>query len=421
LANQLNAESELEMKTRSSFYRRLPARKPDGTHIKSPRLAVALLALALAAAWPEIVHAQQIQFRPGVLLQAAGVSLDVGTYAIPCVADWNGDGRKDLLVGYQTAGKVALFLNSGSDASPVFTTSVNLQAGGADIYLPSSGCGAPAPFVCDYDHDGKRDLLVGHGANGYVYFYRNTNTDAQPILDTGVQLMVGASPLTVSLRATPCVYDWDGDGLNDLLCGNGNGNVYFFKNIGTAQAPAYAAGTLLQAGGASLYLGIRSVVRVFDLDGDGVADLLCSSDTGVYWCRNTGTRTAPVLALPVALRVPVSGSGLQPINTGPRMRLDWADWNNDGVMDLLLGNADGTVSYYEGYRFAFAALRAQGGSHYALQWNSAPYLKYDVLAGTSADRPTNLLVTNWPSSGNVTTWTNYSSESRQFYRVQVAP
>ena len=413
------------MKTGSSFDRLLPARKPDGTNIKPPRLAVALLALALAPGGLEIVQAQQIQFRPGVPLQAAGISLDVGSYAIPCVADWNGDGRKDLLVGYQTAGKVALYLNSGSDANPVFTTSVNLQAGGADIYLPSSGCGAPAPFVCDYDHDGKRDLLVGDGNSGYVYFYRNTNTDAQPVLDKGVQLMVGGGTLSVSLRATPYVYDWDGDGLDDLLCGNGNGYVYFFKNTGTARSPAYASGTLLQAGGGTLNLGIRSVVRVFDLDGDGVPDLVCSSETGVYWCRNTGSRTAPVLAAPVALRAPVSGSGLQPIQTGVlnnrRMRLDWVDWNNDGVMDLLLGNADGTVSYYEGYRFAFTARTALGGGQYAWQWNSAPYLSYHVLAGPALDSVTSIVATNLPSGGATTRWTNAPSASQGFYRLQIAP
>src|ERR1019366_354195 len=196
-----------------------------------------LLTLLVAACLCEAVNAQQIQFRPGVLLQAANQTFDVGTYAIPCVADWNGDGRKDLLVGYQTAGKIALYLNTGSDANPVFTTSVNLQAGGVDIYLPSDGCGAPAPWVCDYDNDGERDLLVGDGAygHGYVYFYRNTNTDAKPILDTGVRLMAGASVLTVSYRATPYLYDWDAGGLKDLLCGHGDGYVYLFRNIGTAQ------------------------------------------------------------------------------------------------------------------------------------------------------------------------------------------
>ena len=103
------------------------------------------------------------------------------------------------------------------------------------------------------------------------------------------------------------------------------------------------------------------------------------------------------------------------------MRLELVDWNNDGVMDLLLGNLNGTVSYYEGYRFGFTAVTAQGEGQYALQWNSTLYLTYHVFAGTSVNSVTNLLVTNWPAGGNVTTWTNYSSESRQFYRVQVAP
>jgi hypothetical protein len=396
----------------------LSAREPAGTN---PGLAVTLLMLALMPGLSETASGQQIQFRPDQRLQAASKLLDVGDYAIPCAADWNGDGRTDLLVGYQTASKIALYLNSSTNASPVFTNSVNLQAGGVDINLPSGGCGAPAPFVCDHDHDGRRDLLVGEGNYGYVYFYRNTNTDASPKLATGVRLLVDTSPLTVFSRATPYLYDWDGDGLQDLLCGGGDGYVYLFRNVGTAQAPAYATRTSILAGGASLFLGIRSVVRMFDLDGDGATDLLGSSDTGVYWCRNTGSSTAPVLALPVALRAPVSGSGLQAISTGPRMRLDWVDWNNDRVMDLLLGNATGTVSYYEGYRFGFTAVAAQPAGQCALEWHSAAYLSYQVLAGPSPDSITNLVAANLPSGGINTCWTNAVGAGPQFYRLRIAP
>jgi len=160
---------------------------------------------------------------------------------------------------------------------------------------------------------------------------------------------------------------------------------------------------------------------MFDLDGDGVADLLGSSDTGVYWCRNTGSRTAPVLALPVTLRAPVSGSGLQPIYTGGRMRLDWVDWNNDGVMDLLVGNLDGTISYYEGYVFGFTAIAAQPATQCALQWRSAAYLSYRVLAGASADSITNLAATNLPSGGKTTCWTDSSLAAHSFYRLQIGP
>jgi hypothetical protein len=167
-------------------------------------LAGLLVATVISA---PLAMAEPIMLRPGTNIYASGVPLDVGDHAIPCVADWNGDGRKDLLLGYRATDKVALYLNSGSDAQPAFTSFSNLQAGGVDIYQAGSGCGAPAPWVCDYDADGKRDLLVGNGTDGKVYFYRNTNTDAQPILSPGVSLMVGASPLTVTFRATPYVCD----------------------------------------------------------------------------------------------------------------------------------------------------------------------------------------------------------------------
>jgi len=385
------------------------------------RLTLTFLGLALTIALADVVCAQEALLRPGQPVYAGPALLAPGSYAIPCAADWNGDGRKDLIVGYQTAGKVALYLNAGSDANPVFTSYANLQAGGVDICLPSSGCGAPAPWVCDYDHDGKRDLLVGSGADGCVYFYRNIGTDTAPVLAAGVKLMVGGSALSVSYRATPYVYDWDGDGLDDLLCGNGDGYVYFFKNIGTAQIPAYVAGTRVQAGGAYLNLGIRSVVRIFDWDGDGVNDLVGSSDTGVYWCRNTGTRTSPLLLAPVALRAPVTSGNSAPIYTGPRMRLDLVDWNGDGVIDILLGNASGTLTYYEGYRFAFKSISLPSAGRCAVQWNSAPYLKYHVFAGTSPGSLTSLVASNIPSAGKTTCWTSPPSGGSQFYRLQVAP
>jgi hypothetical protein len=374
------------------------------------------------------VWAEPVQLRPAQVLMDGAAALLPGTptagFAIPCVVDWNGDGKKDLLVGYQNAGKIALYLNQGTDAEPCFTNFTNLKtADGNDIWHLSSGCGAPAPWVCDFDGDGKRDLLVGAGADGTVWFYRNTNTDDSPILDEGVQLKVGTSPLTVGIRATPYVYDWDGDGLKDLLCGAGDGYVYFFQNTNTARAPQFAPAVKVQAGGTDLFLGIRSVVRVYDWDGDGLMDLVCSSDTGVYWCRNTQGSGQPVLEAPRPICAPVSGSGLVPIVTGAvpgaRMRLDLVDWNNDGVIDLLIGNHDGTVYLYQGYQFRVQQVTTQGNS-VTLSWQSAPWLKYNVLLSGC---PTNIVcpgVQNLPSAGNTTSWTTQWANPLQFFRVQIA-
>jgi len=75
-----------------------------------------------------------ITFNPGSRIQANGNDMIVDTYAsVPCVVDWNGDGAKDLLVGCFFDGNVHLFLNSGSNNAPVFTTSTMLQAGGSVI------------------------------------------------------------------------------------------------------------------------------------------------------------------------------------------------------------------------------------------------------------------------------------------------
>ena len=103
------------------------------------------------------------------------------------------------------------------------------------------------------------------------------------------------------------------------------------------------------------------------------------------------------------------------------MRLDLADWNGDGVTDLLIGRSDGTVYCYDGYKFAFTSIASQSGGSRLLQWNSASDLTYQVLSGITPEVVTNLLVTNCPSGENVTAWTNWSTNPQRFYRLRVAP
>jgi hypothetical protein len=387
------------------------------------RVCLRTVLLVTAAGFCSIVYGQPIMLRPAEQIEAGGFPLKPGTHAIPCVADWNNDGRKDLIVGYRIADKVALYLNSGTETQPVFDSFTNIRAGGNDIYHPSVGCGAPAPWVCDYDGDGKKDLLVGTGAEGYVYFYRNTNTDADPVLAGGVQLTVRGTTLDVGIRATPYVHDWDEDGLNDLLCGDGDGNVHFFKNVGTAQAPSYQDDRLLEkAEGGLVNFGSRSAVRVCDWDGDGVKDFLGSASYNVSWCRNIGTNSAPSLEGPVPLQAPAAGTGLEDINTGYRMRLELADWNHDAVTDLLIGDDEGYIFYYEGYRFAVRRIDILGENELVLEWNSAAYLTYNVLAGEAPDALA-ILQSDLASGGEISSWTecfDCLGDTTRFYRIELA-
>jgi hypothetical protein len=91
------------------------------------------------------------------------------------VADLNGDGRKDLLAG-NTDGQLYLYLNNGTDAEPKFQGSQKVQAKGAEINL---GTSRSRPFVCDFNGDGRLDLLVG-GADGLVRLYLHQQSALPP-------------------------------------------------------------------------------------------------------------------------------------------------------------------------------------------------------------------------------------------------
>lgn len=75
-------------------------------------------------------------FHAGVKLEAGGKPIDVQIgHLVPCAADWNGDGNKDLLVGQFSGGQIQLYLNEGSHEKPVFSAGVIMEAGGKPIRL----------------------------------------------------------------------------------------------------------------------------------------------------------------------------------------------------------------------------------------------------------------------------------------------
>ncbi len=72
----------------------------------------------------------------GVKLEAGGEPIDIEVgHLVPRVCDWNNDGRKDLIVGQFSGGAIRLYLNQGTDAAPVFGESSFLHAGGKPIRL----------------------------------------------------------------------------------------------------------------------------------------------------------------------------------------------------------------------------------------------------------------------------------------------
>jgi WD40 repeat protein len=215
----------------------------------------------------------------------------------------------------------------------------------------------------DWNNDGRNDLLIGD-SEGKVQVFLNTNTNTHPILFSGKYIRIAGEDLSVGERATPVAADWNGDGKKDLLAGSMDGSIRVFINEGTDSEPVMKAPYVLNAGGRDLNIGTRSAPRVFDWNGDGLKDILAGVMEGhVYLLINTGTNTNPVFERAGKLFLRDGNVIYYPDKDHTaRSRLFITDWNNDGHIDLLLGGKDGRIILFESaqgpsYSPAFLAVR----------------------------------------------------------------
>jgi hypothetical protein len=134
--------------------------------------------------------------------------------------DWDGDGDHDLIVG-TVLGKLWLLANESDGAALRFAKPKLLYpAAGAKSDITKAG-----PCAADWDGDGDLDLVVGTSARGLKLF-RNVGNEKTARLAEPVQLRPGGKRFKNVHRLKPCVTDWNGDGLPDVIvgtCGPGGG------------------------------------------------------------------------------------------------------------------------------------------------------------------------------------------------------
>jgi len=307
------------------------------------KIGACLLVFLVGALPAAVCDGSEPMLKHPVKVPAGGVDLDVGSYSIPKVWDWDNDGRKDLIVGQATGGYVRLYLNSGTDAAPVFTTFTYIQADGANIAVPTTGCQGAGPEVVDWNSDEMKDLLVGD-SYGHVTLFLNVGTDAAPALTEIGHVQVGGVDYSALARAIPCVNDWDEDTCKDLLVGRGDGQISVLINTNTDDDPVFGFDDRVYASGSPLDAGLRVAPEVFDWNGDGLKDLLAGEGNGgILFYENIGTNAAPAFdSTKVFLK-----AGGTPISLLSRSRVDVADWNNDGLADIIAGASDGCVYFIE--------------------------------------------------------------------------
>lgn len=225
------------------------------------------------------------------------------------LANLSRTGKLDLLVGNYN-GDVLLVPNSGGPTRPDFRTpatyeSALLQKG------PERWGNVFAPYAVDWDKDNKMDLLIGEGsysANSIHIFpgkgigRPSLEPDDRSVLAYGMGLE----------QLYPCVVDYNGDGNNDLLVAERGGRVAVYLGKGGPFKPSEP-------------IPFDSFITI-----DGAAP-----------------------ALPPNTPAPEPGSLLQPmdaikatnlLNAGGGCTIDAADYNGDGLFDLIFGKRSGRVA-----------------------------------------------------------------------------
>lgn len=230
------------------------------------------------------------------------------------------------------------------------------------------------PQFVDIDKDGRMDIITGHH-RGYVSWFRGTENG----FSTGEYLEQEGNPDSADYRiksqddvrsfrywlySTVSFGDFDDDGLPDMIVGGSS--LRISKNVGTKTQPQFSKrkllrdikGTPLKIGdfftkkekeefmkygdlppiGGSYYIS----PVVVDWDQDGVLDILVSDHytkkgwPAVTFFRGLKTREGHRFEQGVSL---FKGKDNAKVFPGRWLKINVADWNNDGINDLIIGTS----------------------------------------------------------------------------------
>ena len=184
------------------------------------------------------------------------------------------------------------------------------------------------PAAADFTGDGRIDLVVG-GIDGSFYFFRGEGcSDRLHVASAGSLSLRRGEALKVSGYSAPCVCDWDGNGVCDLVSGAGDGRVYLLMG---SPGPQFEPPAPVQDLGA----GTQTLPAVGDLDGDGTDDLVVGTGDGRLLV-SFGSLSGALEDLGGRVEnLPALGSWLSPCVY---------DYDGDGLCDLVIGTYDGYIA-----------------------------------------------------------------------------
>ena len=167
------------------------------------------------------------------------------------IADMDGDGKPDIIVGSGNSGIFSFLKNTTTPGSPIsFAPKVDYTFFDRADNLT----------IADVDNDGRPDLIIADFSASAITIFPNTSSGGVFFLGERIDYDAGTAPGYITTG------DLDGDGKVDIIVTNySSGTIGFYKNLSTPGNISFAP--------AQTYPIAATNVAVADLNGDGKLDL----------------------------------------------------------------------------------------------------------------------------------------------------
>jgi hypothetical protein len=257
--------------------------------------------------------------------------LPAGWDVVGVAADFNGDGKSDVLLQH-TNGSLYVWMLDGSAISGG-NLSIATHGG-----LPNlGGTGWSVAAAGDFNGDGKSDLLLQH-TSGALYVWMIDGA-----LVSGGYLTIASGgdlpSLGVSGWSVAGLGDFNGDGKADVLLQHTSGSLYAWmvdgSSINGGRLTLVSNGNLPSLGSGSGW----SVAAIGDFNGDGKSDILLQHSGGALyvWIVDGANISGGYLTL-------LANGGLPSLGAGSGWSIGGlGDFSGDGKADILLQHTGGAL------------------------------------------------------------------------------
>ncbi len=287
--------------------------------------------------------------------------IDLGSGAYPVFHDMNGDGLLDLIIGnygyYDSTTTNGYSITCHYSASIAYFKNIGTKSNPVFLLVTEDladlrrlGYTSLIPSLGDINGDGKPDIILGTSTKNLIYLENNS---ASSDMLAFMPPVTNYKSISVPEYAAVQLFDLDNDGLLDLIVGARRGMISYYRNTGTVNSPAFvfvtdSLGKVNVRDFDNSYFGYAT--PCFFRTNTGETRLFVASEKGaIAYYKNIDNNLNGTFTLELdELFFVVDNNKIFPIKEGIRTAVTVGDIDNDGYPDLIVGNYAGGIAFYKG-------------------------------------------------------------------------